>query len=280
MDAATRRKFFAYAIPLDVVIVATGIGLVIPNILPLVLIGVYVAAVALSAWKSGWVGALAAMAVSAVLLFVLFNRTVEQEQIGWFLGASVIVAIPLVARGEQRRRRRRRAEMQDDDVPLPAAPAATPRSIEETAAAAIFDEGDIAARVACARAEGERIAAERFAGEKGRIEEEFNRTREQMEREQTGRFERRRSELQAAYERERAALKAKFDAAREELDAERAELWQQLDEARARPAVVATHADEEALAQRLEHLRAELQQQFERELQARLEAELASQRQL
>ncbi|HEX7680087.1 MAG TPA: hypothetical protein VF713_18295, partial [Thermoanaerobaculia bacterium] len=87
MNAATRKKLFAYAIPADLVVVATGVGLLVPGILPLAVIAVYVAAVALSAWKSGWIGALAATVLSAVALFALFNRTVQQEQIGWFAAA-------------------------------------------------------------------------------------------------------------------------------------------------------------------------------------------------
>ena len=82
-------------------------------------------------------------------------------------------------------------------------------------------------------------------------------------------------EFQAGYDRDRIALKAKFDAARLELDAERAALQKQLDEERAKPAVVEEHPDEDAIAQRLEHLRAELQEQFERELQPRIDRALA-----
>jgi len=234
MNAATRKKLFAYAIPVDLVVVATGVGLIVPRILPLALISVYSAAVALSAWKSGWIGALAATVLSAVLLFVLFNRTVDQELMVWFLVASILVSIPLVAWGARARLRKRRVEPQDD-LPPYAPMIAMPRSIEETAAAAITGQDDVVAREARARAEGERVAAERFAIEKKRIENEFTRAREQMEREQTARFEQRRTELQAAYERERVTLKAKFDAARQEIEAERAELKTQLAEERRRP---------------------------------------------
>ena len=96
----------------------------------------------------------------------------------------------------------------------------------------------------------------------------------------TARFERRRAELQAASKRERVTLKAKFDAARLEIDAERAELQKQLEEERRRPAVIEKHVDEEAITQRLEHLRAELQQQFARELKTNVQMELAAQRQM
>jgi CheY-like chemotaxis protein len=280
MNAATRKKLFAYAIPVDLVIVATGVGLIVPHISPLALIGVFVAAVALSAWKSGWIGALAAMVLSAVLLLLLFNRTVQQEQIGWFAAASILVSIPMAAWGARVRRRSKWRVQAQADAPPYVPMIATPRSIEETAAAAIIGDGDVAARETHARAAGERAAAERFAIEKKKLEDEFTRAREQMEREQTVLFERRRTELQATYERERVTLKAKFDAARLEIDAERADLQKQLDEERRRPAAIETHLDEEAIAERLEHLRAELQQQFERELRTSVEMELAAQRQM
>jgi len=77
MKITTRQKVLAYAIPVDLVIVATGVGLVVPAMQPLALIGLYVAAVGLSAWKSGWGGSLAAMVLSAVLLIVLFSRSMH-----------------------------------------------------------------------------------------------------------------------------------------------------------------------------------------------------------
>jgi CheY-like chemotaxis protein len=277
MNAATRKKLFAYAIPVDLVVVATGVGLIVPSIDPLALIGIFVAAVALSAWKSGWIGAFAAMVLSAAILFFLFNRTVQQEQIGWFGAASIIVSIPLAAWSARvRSRKQGRDEQADAYVPM----IAMPRSVEETAAAAIIGASDAAGRETHARTEGERVAAERFAIEKKKLEDEFIRARQQIEQELTARFERRRAELQTAYERERVTLKTKFDAARLEIEAERAELQKQLEEERRRPAVIEKHVDEDAIAPRLEHLRAELQQQFERELKTSVQSELAAQRKM
>jgi CheY-like chemotaxis protein len=257
MNIATRKKLLAYAMPIDLVVVATGIGLLVPGIQPVAIISVYVAAVALSAWKSGWPGAIAAVLLSAALLFVLFRASVPREQIGLLIAGGAIVSIPLAALHARRvRRRLSRAE----NVLLIEPVAAGPRSIEEAAAEAIIDQRYVAEREARARADGERIAAQRFAAEKVRIEAEH-----------AARLEARRVELQATYDNQRAALKAEFDAARLSLDAERAELQQ-------RPPVIEKHIDEEALKQRLEHLRAELQQQFERELQPRIDAALSRQR--
>jgi len=258
MNAATRKKLLAYAIPVDLVVVATGIGLLVPGISSIAIIGVYVVAVALSAWKSGWVGAFAAMMLSSGLLFFLFKTSVPRDEIGWLLAAGIVVSIPLAALHS--RRARRRSLRETDALLLPEPVVAGPQSIEEAAAEAIIDPRRVAEREARARAEGERIAAQRFANEKTKLEAEH-----------AQRLKAREAELQAAFDNQRAAMKAEFDAARLALEAERAELQQ-------RPPVIEKHLDEEALAQRLDHLRAGLQQQFEREMQPRIDAELARQR--
>jgi CheY-like chemotaxis protein len=258
MNAATRKKLLSYAIPVDLVVVATGIGLLVPGIQSIVIIGVYVAAVALSAWKSGWTGAVAAIVLSSGLLFVLFENSVPREQIGWLIAAGILVSIPLAALQASRLRRRL---LREADASLFVEPAiAGARSIEEEAAAAFIDQPFAAEREAPPRVDPERIAAQRFAAEKARIEGEY-----------AERLNARQAELQAAYDNERAALKAEFDAARLGLEAERAELQQ-------RAPVIEKHIDEEAVAQRLDHLRAELQQQFLREMQPRIDAALARQR--
>ncbi|MGH9423690.1 MAG: hypothetical protein ACRD3J_27195, partial [Thermoanaerobaculia bacterium] len=108
MEAATRKKLLAYAIPVDLVVVATGVGLIVPLIVPsfspIALIVVFVVAVALSAWKSGWVGGLAAMVLSAVAMFALFSRTIHAEEIEWFVAASVVASIPISAWHARRHR--------------------------------------------------------------------------------------------------------------------------------------------------------------------------------
>jgi len=262
MNAATRKKLLAYAIPIDLVVVATGVGLLVPGIQSVAIIGVYVVAVALSAWKSGWIGAVAAILLSSGLLFVLFENSVPREQIGWLVAAGVLVSIPHAALHARRLRIKRLREA--DALLFVESEIAGPRSIEEEAAAAlndqIIDQRYVAEREARARAEAERLAAQRLAAEKAEIEAGY-----------AERLKAHQAELQAAYDNERAALKAEFDAARLALEAERAELQQ-------RPPVIEKHIDEEALAERLEHLRAELQQQFLREMQPRIDAALARQR--
>jgi len=258
MNVATRKKLLAYAIPIDLVVVATGIGLLVPGIPSIAVIGVYVAAVALSAWKSGWPGATAAIVLSSAMLLLAFRTAVPRDQLGMLIAGGVAVSIPLAAL--QARRVRIKA-LREADALLFAEPViAGPQSIEEAAAEAIIDPRYVAEREARAREEGERIAARKFVAEKTTIDADY-----------AARLKARQAELQAAYDDERAALKAEFDAARLQLEAERTELKQ-------RPPLIEKHIDEEALAQRLEHLRAELQQQFERELPPRIDAALTRQR--
>ncbi|HEX3577800.1 MAG TPA: response regulator [Thermoanaerobaculia bacterium] len=243
MNAATRKKLLAYAIPADLVVLATGIGLLVPGLPAIAIIWLYVIAVALSAWKSGWPGAIAAIVLSCALLLLVFRTSVPRDQIGMLIAAGVAASIPLAA---LRARRVRIKFLRAQDALLFFEPtSAAPQSIEEAAAGAILDPAHLAEREALARAEGERIASQRFAVEKARIE--------------------------AEHADRLKVHQAELDAARLALDAERAELKQ-------RPPIIEKQIDEEALAERLEHLRAELQQQFLREMQPRIDAALAQQR--
>src|SRR5438270_770537 len=162
MNAATRKKLLAYAIPIDLVVVATGIGRRVPRSPSVAIVAVYVLAVALSAWKSGWAGAIAAMVLSSVLLFFLFQTSVPRDQIGWLLAAGVVASIPLASLYASRvRRRLRRLE----NVLLVEPTIAGPQSIEEAAAEAIRRPRYAAEREAQARADSERIAAQRVAAQ-------------------------------------------------------------------------------------------------------------------
>ena len=261
MNAATRKKLLAYAIPVDLVVVATGVGLLVPGIPSIAIIGVYVVAVALSAWKSGWIGAVAAILLSSGLLYVLFESSVPREEIGWLVAAGVLVSIPLAA--VHARRLRIRGLRAADALLFVEPEIAGPRTIEEEAAAALNDQAMISVTSPNAKRERVRTGTAlgaALAAENARIEARY-----------AERLKAHQAELQAEYDNKRAALKAEFDAARLELEAERAELQQ-------RPPVIEKHLDEEALAERLEHLRAELQQQFQREMQPRIDAALARQR--
>ncbi|HEX2059168.1 MAG TPA: hypothetical protein VHK90_00360, partial [Thermoanaerobaculia bacterium] len=72
MTEQTRRNVLRYGIAIDLVIMATGVGMLVPATAPL-LIGAYAVAVALSVWKGGWKGGLTAMLLSVAALVGVFG---------------------------------------------------------------------------------------------------------------------------------------------------------------------------------------------------------------
>src|SRR5215212_4587886 len=71
MTPKTRRRVNRYGIAVDLVILETGTGLLYPGH-PLLLVCVYLGAVAVSAWKGGWVGGLTAIGASVVTIAASF----------------------------------------------------------------------------------------------------------------------------------------------------------------------------------------------------------------
>ena len=287
MKPTTRKRLLRYGIPTDLVLLATGVGLIAPRIDPRALIAVYVAAVALSAWKSGWRGGLTATILGAVLLFALFSGSVHWKEIGWFVAGGVLLSLLFSKRDAPLRTPQPEVEAVPE-LPQLGLVMTMQRPTQEMERAPIDDRW-IIERETRARAEGERIAAERWAIEKASVEkrvaiekakaeETFASARAQLEREHREQLERDRAALHATNEPERASLKASIAAARLEWDAERAALQKQIEEARRAPPAAVTPIDEDAFATRLEHLRAELQHQLDLDLQPRIDAQLAAQR--
>jgi CheY-like chemotaxis protein len=89
MTSETRRQVFRYGIPIDLVVLGTGIGLLFPRIG--LLIALYLLAVAVSAWKGGWRSGLTAMIVALPALFGIFGDSLHGSQ----LAAFVIIAVTL-----------------------------------------------------------------------------------------------------------------------------------------------------------------------------------------
>jgi len=110
------------------VVVATGIGLLVPGIPSIAIIGVFVVAVALSAWKSGWRVRSRRWCCRPVCCFTL-QDSVPRDEIGWLLAAGVVVSIPLAALHGSRVHRRLSREAHALLLPEPVI--AGPRSIEE-----------------------------------------------------------------------------------------------------------------------------------------------------
>src|ERR1051325_4721152 len=71
MTPETRRRVIRYGIALDLVILATGVGLLLPGH-PYVLLCTFIGACALASWKGGWAGGGAAIAASLLAIFSSF----------------------------------------------------------------------------------------------------------------------------------------------------------------------------------------------------------------
>src|SRR5687768_8956072 len=88
MKEQTRRNLLRYGIAIDLVILATGIGMLVPAS-PSTLIFVYAAAVALSVWRGGWHGGLTALLLSAAALFGVFPEVATPSNLAMFFAAAV-----------------------------------------------------------------------------------------------------------------------------------------------------------------------------------------------
>lgn len=91
MTPETRRRVFQYGIAIDLVIVATGIGLLYPSG-ALLLGSFYVGAVALAAWKGGWKGAATAIVLSVIFLPLFFGQFAAATPLFAFVAGSAVAA--------------------------------------------------------------------------------------------------------------------------------------------------------------------------------------------
>src|ERR1051325_7994763 len=93
MTPETRRRVIRYGIALDLVILATGVGLLLPGH-PYVLLCTFIGACALASWKGGWAGGGAAIAASLLAIFSSFWGAEIDAQL---LVAFVIGSVASVA---------------------------------------------------------------------------------------------------------------------------------------------------------------------------------------
>ncbi len=103
MTTEVRKRVLRYAIAADLVILVTGIGLLFPRLSGDTAVVLYLAAVAVAAWKGGgWTGGIVAMLLSLIAAEVVFG-TMDGRQAAVFAGASlVLVAAARVARPRAR----------------------------------------------------------------------------------------------------------------------------------------------------------------------------------
>jgi CheY-like chemotaxis protein len=91
MVTETRRKILRYGIAIDLVVLATGFGFFFPSAGNLLLLALYVAASAVSAWKGGWAGGLTAVVASVIAQLWLFDKVLTLSQVAASAAASLVV---------------------------------------------------------------------------------------------------------------------------------------------------------------------------------------------
>src|SRR5260370_21521845 len=92
MTTEVRKRVLRYAIAADLVILVTGIGLLFPRLSGDTAVVLYLAAVAVAAWKGGgWPGGIVAMLLSLVAAEVVFG-TMDARHAVVFAGASLALA--------------------------------------------------------------------------------------------------------------------------------------------------------------------------------------------
>src|SRR5687768_15024826 len=88
MTQETRRNIFRYGIAIDLVILATGVAMMFP-MSARALVVMYVGAVALTIWKGGWKGGLAALVLSMLALGSMFSPQIGAAQLIELTGAAI-----------------------------------------------------------------------------------------------------------------------------------------------------------------------------------------------
>ena len=105
MTSENRGRLLRLAIAVNLAIIATGVGLLFPA-QPFALLAVYVAAVAIAAWKGGWEAGVLAAAISTIALLLLFASSFDESHLVGFIAAAVVVtAIMEVATPHHRAKR-------------------------------------------------------------------------------------------------------------------------------------------------------------------------------
>jgi CheY-like chemotaxis protein len=90
MTDQTRRNILRYGIAIDLVILATGVGMLAAAPTAPLLIVTYAIAVALSVWRGGWKGGLTALVLSIVALITAFPQANTASNIGAFIALGAI----------------------------------------------------------------------------------------------------------------------------------------------------------------------------------------------
>ncbi|MEA2489701.1 MAG: hypothetical protein QOH21_1493 [Acidobacteriota bacterium] len=288
MTAETRRNIFQYGIAIDLVILATGVGLVWPDATVLLAVA-YAAAVLLSVWKGGWKAGLVALVLAVVALAYFFPEAFPPARLVGFIAVSAGISALLVPASQRRLQPaiatpepvapnvisfdRDFAERVLVRTPEPeVAPAPTPEPEPE-----VLPEPPVVpkrARSSRRAADEERKRAAREAREREEAERVAREEQEREEAERVAREEREREEAErlAREEAERVAREEAERVAREEREREEAERVAREEREREEAERVAREEAERVAREEAERIAREAREAQEREEAARLAA--------
>jgi CheY-like chemotaxis protein len=306
MTEQTRRNILRYGIAIDLVILAAGIGLLYPDS-PMLLVGAFAIATALSVWRGGWAGGALAGFLSLFALALIFPESVRPAHLMTFIGlalvggaavafatkprlvlepaafAAVPVAVPYEEEPERERfeekaldRRGLAAvvplrEEEDEPEPQPARPPEPKQAPGRSKGAAKR-----------ARAAREREEAKRLEEERQRIARELEaqlaRERAEADRIEAERRAAEEARAKAEEERQRIERELEEQLARERAEAERIEAERRAaEEARAKAEEerqrIARELEEQLARERAEAERIEAERRAAEEARARAEEE-------
>lgn len=263
MTPETRRNVLRYGIAIDLVILATGAGMLLPP-MPVALLFVFGAAVLVSTWKGGWPGGLTALALSVVALAAMFSF--GAKPLALFAAASAVAAGAVVVGMRPKR--------VVEPVSHPVVEPSSLPVVEQTAVADLSAARELEAQLAREREEAEREKA-RLEAARVEAEQRAVREREEAERELEARLVREREEAerelaaQLAKEREEAEReKARLEAARVEAEQRAAREREEAEQRAAREREEAERVMQAKLEQEREAMRLQLEQQLAAEREA------------
>ncbi|HEU4887266.1 MAG TPA: hypothetical protein VFV49_05220, partial [Thermoanaerobaculia bacterium] len=273
MKEQTRRNLLRYGIAIDLVILATGVGMLVPPT-PSILIFTYAAAVALSVWRGGWQGGLTALLLSIAAWLGVFPQVATASNFATLFAASVVGSALVM--WATRTRTAVEPEVGERATGPIAVPALTADAADDFAQQPL-ERSTLAEVVPLeSRAEAERIRQqereaverelqERLAAERRALEEQAERVRAEAEAERV-RLENELREQREAQERVEAARRAaEEEATRQRLEAERAAAEAERAAAEAQRVAAAAEAER----QRVEAERVATEAEAERQRAAR-----------
>jgi CheY-like chemotaxis protein len=277
MTEQTRRNVLRYGIAIDLVIMAAGVGMLMPAT-PALLLGAFTVATALSVWRGRWQGGLLAGFLSLAALALIFPEVIRPVHLASFIALATIAGAALAM---ATRPRSIAPAFQPAAIAAAAAPIAVPDERPEVASAPVH-ASSLASVVPLRHEEEAQSPAPARQKKNGKKRKDVERTEREAEARRRAEEDRELRERQAVLARQREDAKQLeaervAEEARLRAEEERERVARELEEQLARERAEAQRLEAERLAAEEERARIarELEEQLARERAEaqRLEAE-------